>query len=201
MYSGSLNSVHTSTTRLGAYPVVQSKGEVLIDFLLSYYKTRIDLFNNILTQKTLLSLRLLDWLVTNYSKKYNIIYPILRKGEKEYFNIYLSYKNQLKAYSKKFFDPFCRRDRIIVNINNMTWRKYVNEKKNHDECITTVGQLNFFKWFIENKVLEYAISNIREIDKDMNETLSVKSSKRRELSNSAVKGIYTSPQKITIKFT
>ena len=30
-----------------------------------------------------------------------------------------------------------------------------------NEIITTVGQLNFFKWFIENNVLNYAIENIR----------------------------------------
>ena len=139
----------------------------------------------------------------NLNKKYNIIYPISKNGEKEYFNIYLSYKNQLKAYSKKYFDPFCRRDRIIINVKDVSWKKYSGEKYSKDNyVVTTVGQLNFFKWFIENKVISYAINNIEEIDKDMNATLqSNKNDKRRELSPSAIKGVYTSPNRVIIKFT
>ena len=74
----------------------------------------------------------MDWFVTNYSKKHNICY--LTKNNKNInFIVYLDYKNQLKAYSKKQFDPFCRRERISFNdINN-------------NEIITTVGQLNFFQ--------------------------------------------------------
>ena len=58
-------------------------------------------------------------------------------------NVYNSYKSQLKAYSKKRFDPFCRRERI----------KFINH--NNDEIITTAGQLNFFRWVIENNILDY----------------------------------------------
>jgi hypothetical protein len=184
--------------------VSHSKGEILVDFLLSYYKTKIDTLWNIINKKSILSLRLLDWLVTNYAKKYNIIYQFVnKKGEKEYFNIYLSYKNQLKAYSKKYFDPFCRRDRILINKKALSWTKYDNEKYNeNDNIVTTVGQLNFFKWFIENKILQYALHNIKSIDNDMNIALQKnKTNKRRELSKSAVKGVYTSPTKITVKFT
>lgn len=184
--------------------VSHSKGEILVDFLLSFYRSRIDTLWEIINQKSILSLRLLDWLVTNYAKKYNIIYQILnKKGEVEYFNIYLSYKNQLKAYSKKYFDPFCRRDRIIINKKTLNWCKYENtEFDENNYIVTTVGQLNFFKWFIENKILQYAINNIKSIDDDMNIALQKnKTNKRRELSKSAVKGVYTSPTKITVKFT
>ena len=180
-----------------------SKSEILIDFLLSFYKSRMELLINIVKQKGILSLRLLDWLVTNYAKKHNIIYTIQNSsGEKEHFNIYLSYKNQLKAYSKKFFDPFCRRDRIIINTKNFSWLPYgENSRDDQDHIVTTVGQLNFFKWIIENKVLQYAIANIQNIDDDMNKTLQKnRTTKRRELSQSAVKGVYTSPTKITVKF-
>jgi hypothetical protein len=179
-----------------------SKGNILIDFLLGFYKNKIGIFNDIISGKTQLSLRLLDWLVTNYAKKYNIVYPINKNGEKEYFNIYLSYKNQLKAYSKKYFDPFCRRDRISINVSDLSWKKYSKDDIVKDsDLITTVGQLNFFKWFIENKVITYAINNIESIDKDMNITLqSNKNSKRRELSSSAIKGVYTSPNRVIVKF-
>jgi len=39
-------------------------------------------------------------------KKYNIVYTITKNNINKTFNIYLDYKNQLKAYSKKYFDPF-----------------------------------------------------------------------------------------------
>lgn len=178
-----------------------SKEETLINFLLNYYKTKIVLFKDIIYQNTPLSLRLLDWLVTNYSKKYNIIYPLLNSNEKIYFNIYLDYKNQLKAYSKKFFDPFCRQKRLIINTGTFKWQEYFDEEVSDQEIVTTVGQLNFFRWFIENKILDYALANIRLIDADMINTMaSKKKGKRTVLSPSAVKGIYTNECSITIKF-
>ena len=61
-----------------------------------------------------ISLRLIDWFVTNYSKKYYTTYNIKVKGEHKRFKIYVDYKLKLKAYSKKRFDPFCRWDRITI---------------------------------------------------------------------------------------
>ncbi len=178
------------------------KEETLINFLLHFYKNKIQLLKDIINQNTPLSLRLLDWLVTNYAKKYNIIYPLMYNGEKIYFNIYLDYKNQLKAYSKKFFDPFCRQKRIYINCNTLKWREYNNEKITDDCIVSTVGQLNFFRWFIENKILDYAVTNIKLIDQDMINTMyNKKKGKRVVLSPSAVKGVYTNDQEITIKFS
>ena len=128
-----------------------SKEETLINYLLTFYKNRIELFRDIIYQKTPLSLRLLDWLVTNYSKKYNIVYQLTNVLNESYnFNIYLDYKNQLKAYSKKFFDPFCRQKRIIIDISTMKWVEFYDSYKEDDKkfIVTTVEQLNFFRWFI-----------------------------------------------------
>jgi hypothetical protein len=71
----------------------------------------------------------------------------------------MDYKNQLKAYAKIYFDPFCRRDRI-----NFIYGK-------GHELLTTVGQLNFFRWAIENNIIEYTVSNMEIIEKDMNASL------------------------------
>ena len=177
------------------------KESTLINYLLIYYKNKLDFLKEILSQKTPLSLRLIDWLVTNYAKKYNIIYNLQKNTEIKYFNIYLDYKNQLKAYSKKFFDPFCRQKRLMINVNNLSWKAYDEKNINSNYIISTVGQLNFFKWFIENKIFEYAISNVRLIDLDMTNTMTYKNKDQRTvLSPSAVKGIYTTNQNITIKF-
>ena len=110
-----------------------------------------------------ISLRLLDWLITNYAKKYNVTYLV--NGNT--FNIYLNYKTQLKAYSKKQFDPFQRRDRISFGIIQDGISKNI---------ITTIGQLNFFRWAIQNKVMDYAAENYASIEKDMN--ASIKSRKK-----------------------
>ena len=183
---------------------LSKKEEILIEFLILFYKDRIQILKDIIYQNNPLSLRLIEWLVTNYSKKYNIIYPLFKNnGDIQYFNIYLDYKNQLKAYSKKFFDPFCRQKRIIIDCESFLWKEYddsvVLDKK--DYIITTVGQLNFFRWFLENKIFDYAILNIKLIDFDMSSVfINKKKGKRIVLSQSAVKGVFTSPQNVVIKF-
>jgi hypothetical protein len=128
-------------------------------------KTNIEKLLDIVEGKSNISLRLIDWFVTNYSKKNNIMYnPNVYKKKKkikkadfaDFFNVFQNYKSQLKAYSKKHFDPFCRRIRI----------HFYYSKENY--LITTVGQLNFFKWAIENYVVDYIKENIKDIEKDMN---------------------------------
>ena len=188
-----------------AEKLISAKTTLLLESLIKYYSQNINVLNSIITQKNTLSLRILDWLVTNYSKKYNVVYKIKKNNTEINFNIYLDYKNQLKAYSKKYFDPFCRRERIIINTKDLSWKLEDNkDKKNiqNYELITTVGQLNFFKWFIENNVLNYAIENIEYIDKDMIETLnkSKLNSKRKELSKNASKSICSFDIKTTVKF-
>jgi hypothetical protein len=101
-----------------------------------------------------MSLRLIDWFVTNYSKYHNISY--IHKGQE--FFVYIDYKNQLKAYSKKLFDPFCRRERILFQLSNIP------------AFITTVGKLNFFRWAIEKGVIDYIKLNLSAIEKEMNES-------------------------------
>ena len=184
---------------------ITGKTLLLLESLMEYYSKNIHILTSIITQKNTLSLRILDWLVTNYAKKYNVVYTIRKNNTNSNFNIYLDYKNQLKAYSKKYFDPFCRRERILIDIQDLSWKIINNgnkQKTNENQLITTVGQLNFFKWFIENNVLNYAIENIEHIDKDMIETLnnSKKQTKRKELSKSASRCICSYDSKIVVNF-
>jgi len=184
---------------------ITGKTLLLLESLMEYYSKNIHILTSIITQKNILSLRILDWLVTNYAKKHNVVYTIRKNNTNSNFNIYLDYKNQLKAYSKKYFDPFCRRERILINIQDLSWKIINNgnkQKTNENQLITTAGQLNFFKWFIENNVLNYAIENIEHIDKDMVETLnnSKKQTKRKELSKSASRCICSYDSKIVVNF-
>lgn len=68
----------------------------------------------------------------------------------------MNYKNQLKAYSKKLFDPFCRRERILFQIPA------------YEPFLTTVGKLNFFRWAIEKGILNYIKGHQPEIEREMN---------------------------------
>ena len=106
-----------------------------------------------------ISLRLIDWFVTNYAKTRNIVLaraePAGGGGGVGHFNVYLSYRAQLKAYSKQQFDPFRRRDRISF---------FYQPDRSFE---TTIGQLNFFRWMLQNQVLEYVTEHAAEIEKDM----------------------------------
>ena len=174
-----------------------SKDSLLYNSLTNFYSinNNLEILLPIINQTSSISLRILDWLVTNYSKKHNVYYEIFKNGNRQIFSIYLSYKNQLKAYSKKYFDPFCRRDRITIELCNL----------NQDmtgTISTTIGQLNFFRWFIENKLLNYVVLNINNIDKDMNETLSnIKDKKKRkELSSNTIKNVNVINETFLISF-
>ena len=148
-----------------------------------------------------ISLRILDWFVTNYSKKHNTTYHLDKKtinGPKS-FTVYVAYKAQLKGYQKKQFDPFCRRERIKFIVHG------------GKEIITTVGQLNFFRWAIDNKVLKYIGEHFDEIEKDMNDSLKNmykkkeeeeqnKRRKRRQLSVSAIKTVNKNNTSIIVSF-
>ena len=166
---------------------IQSQEQWVLYRLEKFYSNaeRLQQVSDIINGKSSISLRLIDWFVTNYAKKYNTSYS--NKNNKHII-VYLSYKSHLKAYSKKMFDPFCRDKRI----------------KFHD-IETTVGQLNFFEWAITDDVLDY-IERTREIiHKDMEtrvcEKADVDSSKKRhELSRSATNSLKRHDIKVVIRF-
>ena len=110
----------------------------------------------IITSNSNISIRVLDWFVTNYSKKYNIMYEFKNNNNDEkFFNVFLQYKCQLKSFKKKLFDPFCRKQRICF---------YYDLNKG---VVTTIGQLNFFSWALTYGVLDYLENNLEHITNDM----------------------------------
>jgi hypothetical protein len=133
---------------------IHCKQELIVSSLQRFYNDREDINDilQILQGTSTISLRLIDWFVTNYAKAHSTSY-ILNSQE---FLVYLNYKSQLKAYSKKLFDPFCRRERIMFQIGA------------HPTFLTTVGKLNFFRWAIEKGILDYIRQHLQEIEKEMN---------------------------------
>ena len=134
--------------------------ELLLLSVTNFYKNNKKYLEDILPiifKTSSISLRLIDWFVTNYCKKYNVILiQKKRDGSSFYFNVYSNYRSQLKAFKKIKFDPFRRRERI----------KFYYNDKNFVE--TTIGQLNFFRWFIENHLFDYVKEHYDAIEKDMN---------------------------------
>lgn len=116
-----------------------------------------------------ISLRILDWFVTKYSKKR---IDCNMNKDVEVFDVRISYKSQLKSYRKKYFDPFRRRKKFKYHYATTETgeKKYVN---------TTLGQLNFFKWAISNGIINYVEKNLNQIVKAMN--ISNKEDKKKKI--------------------
>ncbi len=133
---------------------IHCKQELIVSSLQRFYATRENKEDvmKLLEGTSEISLRLIDWFVTNYARQNNTAY-ILNGQE---FLVYTNYKSQLKAYSKKLFDPFCRRERIMFQLPGYPLFQ------------TTVGKLNFFRWAIEKGVLDYIKLNLPAIEKAMN---------------------------------
>jgi hypothetical protein len=174
-----------------------TQNDLLYDNLVSFYNKNgnIEKMLIIINGTSNISLRIVDWFVTNYAKKHFVVYNI--RGER--FKVFQDYKLKLKAYSKKRFDPFCRWDRI-----NIPYSKDVSIQ-------TTIGQLNFFKWALEGKIIDYINDNYSAIELDMNnrnntsrtsidEKMNSTRKRREELSISAVKTIKKETVSIVVNF-
>ena len=177
-----------------------TQNDLLLQNLLEFYKEgdNMDKMLNIINGKSLISLRIIDWFATNYAKKNYTVYQL--QGTERRFKVYNDYKLKLKAYSKRRFDPFCRWERINIPYKD-------------NSCIqTTIGQLNFFKWALENNVIDYIEQNFKSIELDMNARNSTSKNKkidanlkktrkkREELSVSASKSIKKEKVEIVLKF-
>lgn len=105
-----------------------------------------------------ISLRILDWFVTRYSAQHKITFET---HSDQQFNVHISYKAQLKSFKKRYFDPFRRRRKINYNYDKDDTDKRI---------LTTIGQLNFFRWAISNHVIQYVQDNYQEIIRAMNKS-------------------------------
>lgn len=115
---------------------------------------------DVIAQRSNVSLRAIDWLVTNFGKKHNICLAA------NVFNIHQNYKTALQQYRRRNFDPFRRRLRIQLCIGQEIYD-------------TTVGQLNFMHWAYVTGVLGYARDHLEAIERDMNDTAAA-AKKRRD---------------------
>jgi len=191
-----------------------SQNDLLLNNLLEFYNkedssdekwSNLDKMLKIITGESKISLRIVDWFATNYAKKNFTLYNLEDShGNVRRFKVYVDYKLKLKAYSKRRFDPFCRWERISIPYKG---DKFIE---------TTIGQLNFFKWALENGVIRYIEENFDAIEKDMNSRNSTSKrkemnldhsssnqtrKKREELSISATKSIKKEKVEIVVNFS
>jgi len=179
----------------------------LISFYSNNNNNYKSILKNIIDGKHELSLRMIDWLVTRYAKNNNIIYWINENDDNIYYNLpdnyssekyrkinlYLDYRAQLKSFKKFNFDAFRRHERITFYIGDKTNEKINNNNDNnndnnnnnnndnnndYDYIETTIGQLNFFKWAFNNKIIIYALQNQKNIYENMS-----KFSYKKQLTN------------------
>ena len=190
-----------SIANQGTSSTYTTQNDLLLNNLMDFYRDEklLNRMLKIITGESKISLRIVDWFSTNYAKKY---YTLIEDAEgNKRFKVYVDYKLKLKAYSKKRFDPFCRWDRISIPYKKDT------------SIETTIGQLNFFKWALENKVVDYIEENYETIEKDMNNRNSTSKrkeqgavdnsktrKKREELSVSATKSIKKEKVEIVVQF-
>lgn len=138
--------------------------DTMIDIIKSGSKNRS-------VSKSKISLRVLDWFVTKYSKKMDTA----SENSVEIFDVRISYKSQLKSFKKRYFDPFRRRKTFTYFFPGT-----------YKQITTTLGQLNFFKWAFLNNVLIFVKNNLININKEMTKAnKEAKEKKRNSEENSS----------------
>jgi hypothetical protein len=143
-----------------------SQQDWLLSELLDFYKNKeyLDILKKIINREFIIhkskkvSIRIVNWFVTNYAKQHFTVY----ESSNERFFVWTRFRSAEDGYSKDLFDPYCRKDRIMIPYDENT------------NIITTIGQLNFFKWAIMNKVVDYIVENYDAITLDMNTRLTLK---------------------------
>ena len=99
----------------------------------------------------ILSLRTVNYLVTTYAHMIPIRYVV----DGVIIDIAASYDNELLQHTKKLFDPFRRHWRIW-------W-----ELPNGEKILTTLAQLNFFRWAIRCRIFDWADQHRADIERHM----------------------------------
>lgn len=136
----------------------------------------LDLLIPIVTQSYDISLRVLDFFCTNWTKLHRVVSVVTVSGRQETVNIFSLYKDALRHWRRKLFDPFRRRERI-----------YFRHPETDELLATTCAQLNFLKWAETYGVLDRIREQLPQIESDMLQCLGASRKRRLEESDSEQK--------------
>jgi hypothetical protein len=125
----------------------------------------------ILGPETTISLRVLDWLTTTYSKR-NRLFFVAENGQ--LIDVHASYKSHLRSFSKTYFDIFRRGDEKITFDTECDFT-----------CETTLAQLNFCRWLIKYDVLTYYENNLDKLGGDQHRKAPPGSKKKKKACHSS----------------
>lgn len=186
-----IDELSTGDKKTDIYRVSQfsSREKLIYGSIKQYFKDtpkNIRVMRDIIDGKGTISLRILDWFVTRYAKKHKVSYALPDCEDDDKFVVHISYKAQLKTFTKMYFDPFRRKIKFVFT--------YGTEKS----FLTTIGQLNFFQWAISNDIIDYVEKHYDTIVKEMN-TATKESKDKKTKKTKAEKRLTKEDIKITAR--
>ena len=130
-----------------------------------------DLLRPVIDQTGPVSLRLIDWACTNYSRGRHATCTDLHGRS---ISIHTHYRQALNLWRRKHFDPFRRRLRLKITHKD-------------GDVVTTLGQLNYTKWVFESGILDYVVQHSKAINENMALTTSMARKRKREAASKGEK--------------
>jgi hypothetical protein len=198
--------------KIGLVPetVIRGRSTGLLAWLVnSHWKNtkNLDLMAKIILHKTTITLSNLDWLCTNYSKQHGVHYRLSQDNPLD-FNMHESYNGRLELHLRALFDVFARNVRILIEYEtddveffesftegkpdnlDIKWdnKRNVGMRKVQSSMmvyiITSTGQINYFTWAHENKVIDFCMKNVKAIEDhyDLMQNSKLPNGKRQRLS-------------------
>jgi hypothetical protein len=131
-----------------------SKRNDLLRELVPYYTpATFSIIHKILIGEDALTSSIINFTVVTFASKYESrIEHICEDGTIEYIYISRSYNGQLTDHRRQCFDPFCRKPKIPF------------EYRPGKTIVTSVSQLNFYRWVINIGLLEFIRENYELIN-------------------------------------
>ena len=168
----------------------------LIEFFSYDYNFEIlqEFINSKHTRSNKLSIGLLDWFNVNYAPEYNVEYVIKKGNTEKVILVWQSYNAALAGYGKALFDPFAR---------GKSKGETITLKNANNSVVTTLRQLNYFRWAIKNGIIDFVKNHVIEIYEDMCKRSNrgrKSDGKKQKLSVSASKTLGRHDIKMTINF-
>ena len=120
-----------------------------------YFSNNIDKYNRLANffSNESIPISLIEWFVSTYCRKNELSLCVDTKTGKKIVIVYDSYQSQIEYYSKKMFDPYALGSRFKFDITGSNY-----------SIITTICQLNYFKWLYENGIMDYIEQNLEKLN-------------------------------------
>ena len=119
---------------------------------------------NLIAGTDSISLRMLDWVCTNFSKAHALRLP--RRGREPMY-VFEEYLLQLDYFRRRNFDPFRRG---MHKASNATFR--IRDPDSGRELPTTLAQINFLAWAFSTGLLAFSRRKHVQIEAHMNRVTS-----------------------------